>query len=173
MSKQATHTTADGNNFTINLNSDATRIYNIIGTFLLCGAVGMMAYAAQQQGWLELAATGLTTFIFQLTRLLFSNGLLKVPTATEDAEFKETRGLIQTALREYKQWQSRSPMWRLTMLAIGFTITFLVVRWVMLRIVAVVTNIWVAGGLMCLVAMAIIAPNLIADFVRKLTRKGK
>lgn len=171
MGSTATHTTPDGSNVTINLQSDATRIYNIIGTFLLCGSVGMLAYAAVQQGWIEIAATLITSFLFQFTRLLFANGLLKIPEAGENTEFRETRTMLQTVIAEYKQWQSRSPMWRLTMLAIAYAILFLVARWIMLHVVAVVTNIWVAAALMCLLAMVIIAPNLIAEFVRKLTKK--
>ena len=40
-----------------------SRMYEIVATLLAIGAVGMIAYALAQNGWLEIAATMLTMFI--------------------------------------------------------------------------------------------------------------
>ena len=89
----------------VNVNSQS-RMYQIVATLLAIGAVGMLAWTLAENGWLELAATFLTMFIFQLTKLLFANGLLKVPTGSNKKSFKGTQSLLKTMAMEFKQWQS-------------------------------------------------------------------
>ena len=150
-----------------------SRMYQIVATLLMCGAVGMLSFALAQNGWLELAATGLTMFMVQLGRLMLANGLLAIPKgAAKSSDFEGTKGFLQTAAAEFREWQARSPMWRLTALAVAYTLAFMVARWAMTHALTVFTNIWVAGALAAALASVIIFPSLVGDAVRAMKSKA-
>lgn len=153
----------------VNISTENKRIFEIVATLLLCAAVGMTAYALAENGWIEIAASALTMFIFQFVRMLLENGLLVLPkSAAAEGDFEQTRGMLKTAMAEYKQWQARSPMWRLAGLAIGFTIAFMIARWAMSIALTVFGNVWIAGAAAALLGAIIVAPNLIGDMVNKM-----
>lgn len=158
-------------NVTVNVNNQS-RMYEIVATLLAIGAVGMIAYALAQKGWLEIAATMLTMFLVQLTKLLFSNGLLKIPEGgTRKGEFQGTTGFVRTAASEFKQWQAKSPVWRLAALALGYTLGFMLARAGMTWALGVFTNVWVAGAAAALLGALIIFPQLFSRAAKTVTGK--
>lgn len=148
------------------------RPYQIVATLLLCGAVGMIAYALALNGWLEIASTTLTVFLVNLARILFANGLLRLPTGKAASSFEGTRGFLRTANDEFREWQARSPIWRLTAIAVVYTLAFMTVRWVVGMSLGVFTNVWVAGAAAAAMASLIIFPNLIGDMIRAVRAKS-
>ena len=149
-----------------------SRSYQIVSTLLLCAAVGMLSYALAKNGWLEVAATTLTMFLVQLARLLLSNGLIAVPKGAGPSEFEGTAGFLRTAAAEFRQWQARSPMWRLAALAAAYTAGFMVARLAMTHALGIFTNVWVAGAAAALFASVIIFPSLLGDAVRSMKSKA-
>jgi hypothetical protein len=161
----------DKDKIVVNINSQS-RMYEIVATLLAIGAVGMIAYALAQNGWLEIAATMLTMFLTQLMRLLFANGLLKMPEGgTKKGDFQGTAGFVRTALTEFKAWQSRSPIWRLAALAAGYTLLFMAARAAMTWALGVFTNVWVAGAAAALLGALIIFPQLFSRAFRTVSGK--
>ena len=41
----------------VNISTENKRVFEIVGTLLLCAAVGMTAYALAENGWIEIAAS--------------------------------------------------------------------------------------------------------------------
>lgn len=146
-------------------------IYTVIGTLLACGAVGMVAWVISNAGMLDLAATSLTVFFFQLVQMMLKVGLLVLP-EKQSTDFVETRSMLKKVWREFQEFQARSPIWRLMVLALGYTLAFLIVRLGLSAALSVFNNIWIAGAASALVASLIIAPNLFSGFFSKLKSKG-
>lgn len=146
------------------------RPYQIIATLLMCGAIVMVAYALAKNGWMELAATMVTMFLFQLVRLLAVTGMLRLPKNTSTS-FQGTRGFIRTAYDEFVVWQASSPIWRLAALAAGYTLLFMLGRWLITLSLGVFTNIWIAGAAGAVIASLIIFPSLLGGVLKKLTRR--
>lgn len=148
------------------------RIYQIIATLLLCGAIGMVAYALAKNGWLEIAATMLTMFLVQLTTLLFKNGIIGLPEKQDDSAFKGTKGLLRTMAADFREWQARSPIWRLAALATGYTLAFMLARSGISWALTVFTNVWVAGAAAAFLASLIIFPSLIGNATKFLASRA-
>lgn len=145
--------------------------WTVLGTLLACGAAGMLAWAVSNAGMLDLAATGLTFFFTQLLSMMFKVGLLVLP-ESKSSDFKETSGLLKTAWREFQEFQARSPIWRLAVLALGATIVFMVARLGLSLALGVFGNIWIAGAAAALLASLIVAPNLFSGFASRLKSKS-
>ena len=161
---------------TVNVESGIGRVLNVIGTILLCGAVGLVAYSLAQRGWLEIAATLLTAFVFQLTRMLTQAGLLDLTRVTRRADeagnFVETRNILKVWAREYAEFQARSPLWRLAVMAMGYAIAFMAFRAGAQVALTVFSNMWIAMASAALLGAIIIAPGQIMDLLRAF-RMGK
>lgn len=163
--------TADTNlNIRLDRGAD-NHIYTVIGTLLACGAVGMAAWAISNAGMLDLAATSLTVFFFQLVQMMLKVGLLVLP-EKKNTDFQETSGFLKTAWREFQEFQARSPIWRLAALALGYTVVFMIARLGLSVALGVFQNVWIAGAASALVASLIVAPNLFSGFSSKLKSKG-
>lgn len=146
--------------------------WTVLGTLLACGAVGMAAWAISNAGALDLAATGLSFFFLQLVSMMFKAGLIVLPEKSSN-DFGETRGLLKTAWREFQEFQGRSPIWRMALLALGFTIAYMVFRWGLSVALGVFSNIWIAGAASALIASIIVAPQLFSRMFSKMkTRSG-
>src|SRR5699024_12340482 len=81
-------------------------------------------WAISNAGALDLAATGLFFFFMQLISMMLKAGLIVVPEKNRK-DFGETRGLLKTAWREFQEFQGRSPIWRMALLALGFTVGYM------------------------------------------------
>lgn len=80
--------------------------WQVLGTLLGCGALGMGAWALSNAGLLDLAATGLTMFGFQLVRMMFAAGIIALPQGNGEKSFRETSGFLKVASREFAEWQA-------------------------------------------------------------------
>ena len=139
-------------------------VYTIIGTLLACGAVGMAAWAISNAGMLDLAATGLTVFFFQLVQMMMKVGLITLP-EWKSTDFQQTFGLLKTAWREFQEFQGRSPIWRMALLALGFTVGYMIFRWGLSVALGIFSNVWIAGAASALIASFIVAPQLFTNLV--------
>ncbi|WP_422114725.1 hypothetical protein [Brachybacterium sp. UNK5269] len=148
------------------------RIYQIIATLLLCGAIGMVAYALAKNGWLELASTMLTMFLVQLGTLLFKNGIIGLPEKQDDSAFKGTKGLLRTMAADFREWQARSPIWRLAALATAYTLGFMLARAGIGLALQVFTNVWIAGAAAAALASLIIFPSLLGNATKFLSNRA-
>lgn len=160
----------------IQMSDGVNRLINVLGTLLMCGAVGLVGYSLAQRGWVEIASTAVTMFLFQLTRMMIANGLLNLAELGpqgkfREDDFKETKGLLRTAVDEYKEWQARSPIWRLAALAIGYTICFMISRWLIGIGLTIFSNQWVAMAAAALLGAIIIAPGQISGMLSKMQTK--
>lgn len=155
----------------INLEQN-NRPYQIIATLLLCGAIGMVAYALAKNGWLELAATMLTVFMIQLGTLLFKNGIIGLPEHQPKAAFAGTKGILRQFAADFREWQARSPIWRLAALAAGYTLVFMLCRAGMSTALTVFSNVWIAGAAAAALASLIIFPSLIGNAAKFLGEKA-
>src|SRR5699024_5800753 len=64
---------------------------------------------------------------FQFVGLMLKAGLLVLP-EDDGPDFRETKGALRTAWREFQAFQARSPIWRLAAMAVIYTIGFMIVR---------------------------------------------
>lgn len=156
----------------VEIKIENNRPYQILATLLLCGAIGMVAYALAKNGWLELAATMLTMFLIQLTRMLFMNGIIGLPERQGDDDFEGTKGLLRTLAADFRVWQAKSAIWRLALLAAAYTLGFMLARAAMTFALGVFTNVWIAGAAAALLASVIIFPSLLGSAARYLGDKA-
>ena len=146
--------------------------WTVLGTLLACGAVGMAAWAISAAGALDIAATGLSFFFVQLISMMFKAGLIVVP-EKNSSDFVESRGMLKTLWREFQEFQGRSPIWRLGLLALGFTIAYMIFRLGLTFALGIFSNIWIAGAASALLASFIVAPQLFSSLLAKMkTRSG-
>lgn len=165
---------SDQNNISIKLDRGGpeNHVWTVLGTLLACGAVGMAAWAISNAGALDLAATGLSFFFIQLISMMFKAGLIVVP-EKNSGDFAESRGMLKTLWREFQEFQGRSPIWRMALLALGFTIGYMLFRLGLSYALGVFSNIWIAGAASALIASLIVAPQLFSRMLSKMkTRSG-
>src|SRR5699024_4393511 len=78
-------------------------------------------------------------------------GLLVLP-EDDGPDFRETKGALRTAWREFQAFQARSPIWRLALMAVLYTVGFMVVRLLLTQAMGIFQNVWIAGSISALVA---------------------
>src|SRR5699024_10594529 len=99
-------------------------------------------------------------------------GLIVVPEKNRK-DFGETRGLLKTAWREFQEFQGRSPIWRMALLALGFTVGYMIFRWGLPVALGIFSHGWIAGAAATLIAAFIVAPQRLTHLVSKMkTRSG-
>lgn len=102
---------------------------------------------------------------FQFVGLMLKAGLLVLP-EDDGPDFRETKGALRTAWREFQAFQARSPIWRLALMAVLYTVGFMVVRLLLTQAMGIFQNVWIAGGISALVASVIVAPTLISNLIK-------
>lgn len=145
--------------------------WTVLGTLFIFFGLGMGAWAIASFGLLELAATGMSFFFVQLISMMFKAGLIVLP-EKNSSEFSQTSGFVKTAWREFQEFQGRSPIWRMALLAIGFTLAYLIFRWGLSVAFGIFANPWLAGSAVAILASLVVAPNLFASFAGKLKSKS-
>lgn len=158
---------------TINLNQGGSEnhAWTVLGTLLACGAIGMLAWAVSAAGALDLAATGLSFFFVQLFSMMFKAGFIAMP-QRNSSDFVESRGMLKTLWREFQEFQGRSPIWRMALLALGFTVAYMIFRLGLSFALGVFGNIWVAGAASALIASFIVSPKLFSSMFTKMKRRS-
>lgn len=161
---------------TINVNVERgggpeNHAWTVLGTLLACGAVGMAAWAISNAGMLDMAATGLSFFFLQLVTMLFKAGLIVVP-EKNSSDFSESRNILKTLWREFQEFQGRSPIWRMALLALGFTLVYMLFRLGLSVALGVFGNIWIAGAASALTASLIVSPKLFSGMFSKMRSRS-
>src|SRR5690625_7220018 len=103
--------------------------------------------------------------------MMLKAGLIVVPEKNRK-DFGETRGLLKTAWREFQEFQGRSPIWRMALLALGFTLGYMIFRWGLSVALGIFSSIWIAGAAAALIASFIVAPQLFMNRVANLKTKA-
>lgn len=145
--------------------------WTVLGTLLACGAVGMAAWAISNAGMLDMAATGLSFFFLQLVTMLLKAGLIVVP-KRNSSDFSESRGIIKTLWREFQEFQANSPIWRMALLALAFTLAYMIFRFGLSLALGVFGNIWIAGAASALGASLIVSPKLFSSMLSKMKSRS-
>lgn len=145
--------------------------WTVLGTLLACGAVGMAAWAISNAGMLDMAATGLSFFFLQLVTMMMKAGLIVLPEANTK-DFAESRGILKTLWRDFQAFQASSPIWRMALLAVGFTLAYLLFRFGLSLTLGVFGNIWIAGAASALVASLIVSPKLFSGMFSKMKSRS-
>lgn len=158
---------------TIHLNQGGSdnHTWTVLGTLLACGAIGMLAWAVSAAGALDLAATGLSFFFVQLFSMMFKAGFIVMP-EKNSSDFVESRGMLKTLWREFQEFQGRSPIWRMALLALGFTVVYMVFRLGLSFALGVFSNIWIAGAASALIASFIVSPRLFSSMFSKMKSRS-
>src|SRR5690625_7324060 len=98
---------------------------------------------------------------FRFVGLMLKAALLVLP-EDDGPDSRETKGALRTAWREFQAFQARSPIWRLALMAVLYTVGVMVVRLLLTQARGIFQNVWIAGGISALVASAVVAPTLIS-----------
>lgn len=102
---------------------------------------------------------------FRFVGLMLKAALLVLP-EDDGPDSRETKGALRTAWREFQAFQARSPIWRLALMAVLYTVGFMVVRLLLTQAMGIFQNVWIAGGISALVASMIVAPTLISNLIK-------
>src|SRR5690625_7952190 len=102
---------------------------------------------------------------FRCVGLMLKAALLVLP-EDDGPDSRETKGALRTAWREFQAFQARSPIWRLALMAVLYTVGFMVVRLLLTQAMGIFQNVWIAGGISALVASVIVAPTLISNLIK-------
>ena len=161
-----THVTdGQGNITNISIDTGGAHGWQVLGTLLGMGGIGAIAYAMAQAGFIDFAATALTMFFFQFVTLMFKSGVLQLPEQKAN-EFTATSGILRTIWQDYQRFQANSPVWRLAMLALGYTVLFMLMRYLLTLAMGIFDNVWVASGLVAFLAALIVAPQMFTKIFR-------
>lgn len=134
----------------------ASHIWHVLGTVLLVGAVFSLAWALSAAGMLDLAATGVAYFVVTLARQM-GVGL----TTAAPREFAGSAQLISQLQTDFARWLSTRSMIAHALIAMGYTIAFLLARAALSAILTVIASPWVALAAGLALAAAVASPSLI------------
>lgn len=160
----------------ITVSSSADRWFRILGTLAVSGGVVALAYALASYGLLEIGATAGTMFFFQWARLCLTSGVIKIPAPTKqvNANNEKTSYLMEVLYAGYAAYQEKiaqSKAFRLSLVAFGFTVGFMICRWLLGLALGLVSNLWVAVGIGAIIGGIFIAPEMIKSTWEKLKSK--
>ncbi|WP_414122774.1 hypothetical protein [Corynebacterium nuruki] len=160
----------------ITVASASTEWFRIIATVGIIAGVVLLGYWLAEFGALEVAATGVTMFIFQMFRLMVITGALKLPSSKrfEQNGFEKRHALVQFLVLMYEAYQetvAQAKTVKLAVMAFGFTVSFLVSRWVMTLVLGVVTNIFFAIAVGVIIGSLIVAPGIVTGVMAKMRDK--
>lgn len=161
----------------VNVQTGAGEVIRIAATLLMFGGAGALAWAVAQQGYAELAGTGLTVMIIQVVKIMWVNGLIGLPAKgstgkSEDSDIKNIRNFVAANYRVLMRYQAESPAPR--MVAIGFTyaVAFLILRTGMINALNVFQNVIIAGGAAAILGSIVVMPKLLPNVIGTLKNKG-
>lgn len=130
--------------------------YQILGTLLLGGGVTAAGYGLSQLGLLDLAATFITCFMLTFFRLVFD--FTKRPKA--DADFAKTRAGISAFVEEFDSFMKSRAILGKAIIATGYAMIFLAARWVVILLIGLMANVWIAVAVGLVLASVIASPIL-------------
>lgn len=157
-----------------NLDSNA-HVWRVLGTIAAIAALVSLAYGLAEFGMLEMAATGTAATVAMLFQLLMRNGFIVLPESeSDDQRIEEGKNALKAIVGMFQAILDRSSILRLTLIAIGYGIGFVLLRGVIAWALGVFTNIWIALAFGLLLAAFIVFPTLFAGIVKALkAKKGR
>lgn len=161
----------------VNVQSGAGEIIRIAATLLMFGGAGALAWAVAQQGYAELAGTGLTVMTVQVVKMMWVNGLIGLPTRTNtgetaDADITSIRTFAAANYRVLMRYQAESPAPRMVAIGFAYAVAFLVLRAGMISALSIFQNIIIAGGAAAILGSIVVMPKLLPNLVGVLKSKG-
>ncbi|GEM_PF-3074367 len=158
-------------NVTVPRSSEETHGWKVLGTLLIVGAATMIGWGLAKAGLLEIGATAVTMLLATLARFMIQAGLLVLPEGNATGDFAETRSFLRRLYNEFNTWIAKSSVLRLTLIAVGYTIVFMIIRQLFVLVFKTFGNVWLAGGAGMAVAAVVVSPTLFGRMKSALTSR--
>lgn len=139
--------------------------WQVLATLLAIGAVFSLGWSLSKAGALDLAATALSFFLLRLL------GQLGWRPRSTGGHFEGTFSVVSQLRSDYASWSASHGVLAQAVLALGWTILFLVLRLAVSWLLGVVTTFWTALAAGLAVA-AFVASPVLAQSVAGLFRGG-
>ncbi|SMX86169.1 hypothetical protein [Brevibacterium aurantiacum] len=139
-----------------NRSAGASHAWHVGATCLLVGAIFSLAWALSRAGMLDLAATGLAFFVTALARQMGIGLSTAAP-----REFEGSANLLRQLQADFARWLSTRSVIAHALIALGYTIAFLLARAALSGIMTVIASPWVALAAGLALAAAVASPSLV------------
>lgn len=160
-------------NVNVHVQTGTGEILRIVSTILLFGGAGVIAWKVAQGPNAEMAASGLTMMIVMMIKLMYSRGLVTLPSGNGGgAGFTTTKSTLAQIANEYRQWLAGTSMPAMAAIAAGYAIGFLVLRAGVSAALGAFQNVYIAGGTAAMVGAIVVFPSLLPNMISGLRRKG-
>ncbi|MFM9378587.1 hypothetical protein [Gordonia sp. VNK21] len=159
-------------NVNVHVQTGTGEILRIVSTILLFGGAGVIAWKVAQGPNAEMAASGLTMMIVMMIKLMYSRGLVALPSGNGGDGFKTTKSTIAQIGAEYRQWLAGTSMPAMAAIAAGYAVAFLVMRAGIAAALGAFQNVYIAGGTAAMVGAIVVFPSLLPNMIAGMRRKG-
>lgn len=139
-----------------NRSAGASHVWHVGATCLLVGAVFSLAWALSRAGMLDLAATGVAFFVTAFARQMGIGLSTAAP-----REFERSTNLLRQLQADFARWLSTRSVIAHALIALGYTIAFLLARAALSGMLTVIASPWVALAAGLALAAAVASPSLI------------
>lgn len=145
------------------------QLYVTIGSILVGGGLGMVAWGVWQSNpaLAETAASGLALYISLFVTALFKKGVIALPKGDEES-LPFIKNGIRRGWTEIQEFIARSNTLVLMLIVLGQVIVWLMLRMAVWNAMGIFNNIWVAGGVVALVISPFVIPGALAAIGRAL-----
>lgn len=149
------------------------RGWNILVTFLLVAGMTAIGYQLSLGPLKEVVATGISMFLTTLVGYMFKAGILRLPEKQDD-DLAFTKSTLRRVYDELTAAVVKSSLPRLVLFALAYTAAFLVLRAGVSFGLGLMTSLWMAIGVGCIIGGLVVAQDQVLAWIRTLqTKKGK
>lgn len=161
----------------VNVQTGAGEVIRIAATLLMFGGAGALAWAVAQNGYAELAGTGLTVMTVQVIKMMWISGLIGLPaksssSESEDSDIKSIRSFAAANYRVLMKYQADSPAPRMVAIGFMYAVAFLILRAGMINALSIFQNMIIAGGAAAILGSIVVMPKLLPNVIGTLKAKG-
>ncbi|UDF21567.1 hypothetical protein [Rhodococcus qingshengii] len=162
----------------VNVQTGAGEVIRIAATLLMFGGAGALAWAVAQNGYAELAGTGLTVMTVQVVKMMWISGLIGLPaksstsSESEDSDIKSIRSFAAANYRVLMKYQADSPAPRMVAIGFMYAVAFLILRAGMVNALSIFQNMIIAGGAAAILGSIVVMPKLLPNVIGTLKAKG-
>lgn len=146
----------------------ASHIWHVLGTILLVGAVFSLAWALSAAGLLDIAATGLAFFTVTFMRQMGVGLSTHAP-----REFEGSANLLRQVQADFQRWLASRSVISHALLAVAYTVVFLLCRAALTAILTVIASPWVALAAGLALAAAVASPSLIRSLTEAVGTRSR
>lgn len=155
----------------VHVQSGTGEILRIVATILLFGGAGAVAWNVAQGEHAEMAATGFSMMLVMIIKLMYSRGMIRVPSRGGE-EFTATKTMLTQVGDEYRRWLAGTSMPAMVVIAMGYAVGFLILRAGVAAALGVFQNLYIAGGVAAMVGALVVFPSLVPSMIASLKSKG-